>query len=295
MPEFKTYTAGFYQGVVGADGKAGKVSRELKNLVDAGNCPIYQHGNVKYELRDLRMFKNGASFSGVFARLRADDIPHIGAAGGPEREIDLGHDEGLIEKNHFLYFRESEILVYQANRSGSSVTRLGWYFSDLMNETAAFYPVIQPDALKRLLQQNSEVKHLEVSFARPTNADWYPSDIWAGQLFALLRDSGGGRLHVEISAEGRGARRKSLPEKIKRSVRELMAHTDMTVARFDINEDGHEHEIDLIADRLTSKVTVEMNGRYPLPERMFSALRESRNEQLHILREIFGNDGNTLD
>lgn len=294
MSEFKTYTVGFYLGTVGADGKAGKVSLQLRDMA-AGKCPAYQHGTVKYELRDLRAFGNGTSFSGVFARLRADDIPHIGSPGGPEREIDLERDEGLIEKNHFLYFREHEILVYQANRSGSSVNQLGRYFSDAMNETVAFHPVIQPDALQRLMRSNAEVKRVVVSVARPTNPDWYPHDNWSAQLINLLRDSDGGRLHIEISAEGRGARRKSLPEKIKRAVREIMGHAHTSVARFSVEENGRDHEIDLVADRITGKAIVEMNGRYPVPEKMFSALRESRDEQLNVLKEIFGSEGRALD
>ncbi len=294
MPEYKTYVVGFFQGVVGPDGRKGRVSRTLRDLA-LSVCPIYTYGNVKYEIRDLRQFGNGSSFAGVFAKLRADDIPHIGVPGGAEREIELQRDEGLIEKNHFLYYREHELLVYQTNRNGSSVTQLGQYCSDILNETVAFHPIIQPDAMRRLLRPETLVKHLDLSFARPTNPSWYPRDNWGAQVVSLLRESGGGSMHVQISAEGRGANRRSLPRRVKQAVRDIMGNTNTRVARFLVEEDGHEHPIDLIADRIKGKVQVEMSGRYPVPDRMFRALREARDEQLSLLREIFGNGHQALD
>lgn len=293
--ERKTYKVGFFEGRIGADGKAGRVSAVLRDLAASG-CPVISRGDL-YEIRDLRALKGGASFSGAFARLRTNDIPHIGEPGGPERPIDLAEKEGLLEKNHFLYFRQHELLVYQANRSGSGVTRFAEYISDIVNETTVFAPVLQPDALKRLVSGKANLTKLELSFARPTATDFYPKDNWNKELMHLMHSSDAARVHIEISSKGYGRNPpgRHLANRMKGAVRDLVNNIDVRVAKVNVDEGGVEHAIDLIADRIKARVEVEMNGRYPVPDRMFAALQEAANDNAGVLREIFGAGHKTLD
>lgn len=293
--ERKAYKVGFFVGKVGADGKAGTVSKLLGDLAES-KCPVISRGDL-YEIRDLRSFKNGASFAGAFARLRTKDIPHIGEPGGPEREIDLAEKEGLLEKNHFLYFRQHELLVYQANQSGGGVTRFAEYISDIVNETTVFAPVLQPDAVKRLMSGTAALTKLELSFARPTATDFYPKENWSKELMHLMRSADAARAHIEISSKGFGRtpRKQHLGNRMKQAVRELVNNIDVRVAKVSVDEGGVEHAIDLIADRIKGRVEVEMNGRYPVPEKMFAALREVADDNAGLLREIFGDGYKALD
>jgi hypothetical protein len=295
----KNYKVGFFVGKVGSDGKVGKVSAILKKLAGQKKHLIHGAGarTDKYEIRHLESFNDGASFTGVFAKIRLSDLPHIGEAGGPERELELAEKEGLIEKNHFLYFRRYEMLVYQANRNGGSEQRMAEYLSSSANETISFDPVLQPEPMKRLMRNELKITSLEVSFARPTNADWYPKDQFGKDLMGLLHGAEGARLHLSVHANGYGRRTKQhhLRDALKRTMREIVNHADTRVARVMVDDDDHEHPIDLIADRIRDSVVVPMNGRYPVTEKMFNALREVHDAQGHNFRDIFGDGHKKID
>ena len=53
MSKRKTYKIEFYTAQVGADGKAGKVSKQLDALSELPHCPVITIGTMSYEIRDL--------------------------------------------------------------------------------------------------------------------------------------------------------------------------------------------------------------------------------------------------
>ena len=123
MDTTRKFTVRFYVGQVGAAGDEGFVSEALAAMTKNG-CPIVRQTDLDYEIRDLKKFGGGASFSGVFAKFRSDDLPHVGTPGGGEWELPINPSDGLLEKNYFLYFTKYQLLVYQENKNGSHVGRL---------------------------------------------------------------------------------------------------------------------------------------------------------------------------
>ncbi len=292
----KEFTIEFYTGQIGAAGDRGKVSDLLQTLSKKRQRPVIEFKGMNHEIRDLRSHNKGASFTGVFAKYRADDLPHAGAPGKKERELDLDEDEGLIEKNYFHYFKRNELLVYQRNGNGSTTSRLAAYLSDFVNETVAFNPVIQEHALRRLMKRGVTPKSLVLSIARPTNPDLYPDNQWNSQLFDVMNSIGGVRLFVRATTDIRStdATRRSLHNRVKRAVAELIDMEAVTVARLNVEEDDITHPIDLLMDRIFSKQPVEMKGRYPVPESINAALRKGREEQRQALQAYFGAKGREL-
>lgn len=115
----KTFRARFYCGAAFDAPGHQPVSEVLSALAaaQAAGTTLPQHAG--FELREFVSLNDGAAFRGVLAVLR-DDAPHIREAGGDERAIALEEDEYVIEKNHFLYFKQNELLVWQVN--GAEVT-----------------------------------------------------------------------------------------------------------------------------------------------------------------------------
>lgn len=295
--ETKDYTVQFYVGQVGADGAAGQVSKLLRAIAQRKQPATYRHKGMTYEIRDLKPHGEGASsFTGVLAKFRTDDFPHIAAPGRQEREIVVGDDEGLIEKNHFLYFRKREMLVWQCNQQASTVAKLGDVLSEEANETVVFQPIFQPDAVRRLMRGEVVPRSLELSIAKPTNADFYPKNEWSRQLFSMMQLSGGARFKLVLTSDqrSRDPEQKSLAGRIKSAVRELVAKEMVTVARFQVEDDGVVHPLDLIEDRISTRQSVEMDGRYPAQGAMYAALRRARDEQQGALNDFFGTE-NSLD
>jgi len=290
----KRFKVRFYVGQVGAAGGDGLVSAAL-DAMSTGGCPVTEIGNISYEIRGLLRFNDGATFRGVFARFRSDDLPHVGTPGGGEHELDIEPDDGLLEKNYFLYFRQHQLLVYQENGNGSAVGRLGEYFTRFFGTTTVFQPVLQPDATRRLLRQDVEPMSLELSFARPTNTDWFPADDFSRELLALMNSARAPSVRLLLKGGGRGSNRQPLSRRIKRSIVGLMGHADVKVARLVVDDNEGRHPIDLIADRLTHHIDVQMAGRYPVERSVFSGLMEAKDEHNDALEAIFGAGDGILD
>ncbi len=286
MPE-KTYKINFYTGYIGREDNDDKVSDIFRELTKKDPCPPCTIDDYTYEIRELRAFGNG-SFNGILAKFRSDDIPHIGAPGGEERDIEMEEGEALIEKNHFIFYQDYELLVFQSNRNGSSTRALSTYLGDYKNDTVRFAPVLQLDPMRRLLHSEAKPRKIELSFARPSK-DWIKRNHtqFSNGIIKLLSEAGGSRINLTITPP----RKSFLHMGMKEVVRNLLEEVpeDVKVARMNVLEGDVEHPIDLIADRLFSKKTVDMNGRYPNTKGMFRALQEALDDHSITLRKIFGN------
>src|SRR5690606_17843931 len=124
----KNITIDFYSPRIPNDSEF-SVSDHLLSVVhdQGGNGKIWIQSGFIYEIRGV--FQEGAEFRGAFVKIRSDQIPHAGSPGGVEREIGLRDNEGLIEKNHFIYRPSDELLIYESNGHGSRVSKLGAYLS----------------------------------------------------------------------------------------------------------------------------------------------------------------------
>lgn len=293
----KTYVVEFYVGQMGADGNAGRVSALLKRMVNGRVHKVFEQGEHVFEVRDLTSHNEGVSFSGVLAKFRSDDLPHVGEPGGNEEELPIQDNQGLIEKNHFLYFRNRELLVWQRNRNGCGITRFEKCLSEASGETTIFNPVYQPDAARRLMRGEVTPLSLEFSMARPTNPEFFPKNEWNEGVMDIMSRAGGARFHIKITSDQRSGDRdkRTLAQRMKAAGKELAGMDGIGVVRFDVDDNGVRHPIDLIADRITSRQSVEMNGRYPVKEAMFAALRKGRDEEKRALNEYFGVAGHALD
>lgn len=290
MPGTKIYTVEFHVGQVGADGNAGRVSNLLQQISQGDAHTVFHRNEMTYEIRELRSHNHNASYSGVLAKFRTEDFPHVGEPGGPEHQLNVGENEGLIEKNYFLYFRQNELLVWQRNRQGCSSSRLAECLSDVANETVVFNPVYQPQAVRRLMRAGVRPLALEFSIARPTNPELFPNNQWSNSLMRIMNEAGGARFFMRITSDQRSAdqERRSLSNRLKAAARELVDMEGVKVLRFKVDDGGIEHPLDLIEDRISSRQEVEMEGRYPNPHSMYAALRNAREDHQAILNEYFG-------
>lgn len=272
----KMYKARFFQGT-SASGTS-SVSAILKSVVQNRAAPqahpIVQLGEYKYQLRELVSVNNGAVFKGSFGKLR-DDAPHIITRAGDEETIDLDDDEYLIEKNYFLYYSRDELMVYQVNRPGSDVSRLGQYLGEVAEEqdTIALSDILMPDTLATLLR--GDVKSVEVSFARPKKLrNIVPQTNWNQNMMSLLSGAGAGRISVKVSTQ---SRTQALAGDMKKVIKELLQFSEtrgLKVKFADVDR-----PIDLIAECVQDSIEVAMDGKYPKPASIYAALDKARERQ----------------
>jgi hypothetical protein len=249
--------------------------------------PQLPDGGVKYELREFHSFNNGASFKGVLAVLR-DDAPSIREAGGGERAIRLGADEHLIEKNHFLYFTDRELLVWQVNGRGSHMHRFELYLSHLAGHILTLDDVIDPAALARIAA--GQVKRLKVRIAGSRNPEAIDPNNWESGIFDLMDGVDGTAITLEVATRRRG---NGLSDAVKDVAHRLM-DADQTRG-LQVTMLGEQEPIDLFADCVKDRISVGMVGLYPITEEIFTAMSRAKDRQKATLDAYFGQGNNVLE
>jgi hypothetical protein len=282
----KSFRVRFYVGVAEQGNPA--VSDIFLNLSQGQPPhPHLQDGTVAYEMRDLVSLNGGQVFRGVLAVLR-DDAPNIREAGGAERPIALAEDEHIIEKNHFLYYSDRQLLAWQVNGRGSHISRMEKYLSFVSQGTIGLADVIQPNALHRL--QAGAVKKLKVRIARSQNAAAIDPHNWEASTFDLMNGIGASSITVEVSA---GRALGQLNDRIGGVLHRLLDRDDTRALQVTMN--GEQEPIDLFADCITDRITVPMLGVYPVAADIFAELEQAKQRNQAAFDEHFGQGNNILE
>jgi len=235
-----------------------------------------------------------ASHIGQFRKFRMDDWPEVGNVGEPGRELHL-ENAGLIEKNFFIYYHDIGVIGWHTNAHANSIGQFARFLSGAWGAKVTADPVLQPDAVRRLLRGNIDLKRFEVSVPRPRAPDMYPNDDFSRQAMELLNAAEGDLLHLSIAIDGRRADASPhLARRIKRALSDF-AGFGATTAKAIVFEDGVEHPIDLLADRIVSYQDIEHDGRYAPEDAMYQVIDAARHECEEPLREYFGQLENALD
>jgi hypothetical protein len=246
-----------------------------------GLCPPTSDGTLTYEVRDFRAVNNGAVILGVFAVLR-DDAPHIRGQDRTERAIPLADDEGLIEKNHFIFYAATGLLVYQVNHRANHPMRFEQYLTDLsgLHHAVVFGDILTRDAWKKL--SKGLVKKVEVTIDVPKDPSAFDPDDFTGPTLRTMERAGAHKAMVTLSA----ARGDTMSAWIREQLLRLKggSHID----RLQVRLDGEEHPLDLLANTVRDRIEVVMNGRYPDTPQTFTELERAYQRQRETLRAHFG-------
>lgn len=286
----KSFGVRFYTANFTNEAPDTTVADLLQRIYDASQrremSPQLEDEGCRYEIRELQSLGTGASFKGVLAVVR-DDAPHIRAADGGERSIDLAADEGVLEKNYFLFFRQHNLLVWQVNGRASHVMRFERYLSALSPNTIVFDSVMDRDALAKL--QAGTVKRIQVRVALPRNAAAYDPNIWENSAFEMMAGAGATTMQFELATRRKG---RGLTGAIKAAANRLLNRAETRAIR--VRMDGQKEFIDLVADCITDRIQVQMLGLYPDPTSVFEELSSAKDRQQARLEAYFGIDDNVL-
>ncbi|MCL1476761.1 MULTISPECIES: DUF6731 family protein [unclassified Marinobacter] len=288
----KKITIGFFVSNVAVD-SVFELGSFFKKYVGTTSGPAWSEGKYLFEIRDVEQLADGNTIRGVFAKFRSDQIPHAGQAGGKERELDLTQDEGLIEKNHFNFRLSDSLLIFEQNGHGSRPAKLARYISDIAGETLTFDPVLQRDVVDRLMKPGANLTALKVTFARPTNPDMYPDDDWSKGLLDQLSTAGGSSVGLSITSDSRSGdkEKRALADRMKKAATAFMRSGYARSLKVNVEENGIEHPIDLIADRILSVQNVSMAGKYPMKESIYAALNSAFEGERDTVYEVIGQPG----
>lgn len=270
----KSYTVYFTKSVVGKDGK-----KRLNNLLSDGilihksNFPaISITENDQYQIRDLKL--TGTSWTGVFGKLR-DDAPHVIDQNNNESELDLIDGQKLIEKCHFLFKQNVNILVWQTNRSAGSLNRFQIYLSQLFDEMVSLPMIMNQEGLDRILA--GDLYEISFHYDRPNALFTGKRPKWSKEIFNMLNDVRAAHGKFELRAE----RNSSLGQKAKTMVQTIFGMSETDKIRVRLTDDSDPIKLFLAPE--TEKIEVELKGRYPDSGTVYVELQSAYDRKRNIL------------
>lgn len=244
------------------------------------------------ELR--RISETDYGYRGVIGKYRRAVLPHAAIPGGAERELDLEEDEHLIEKSFFKYFSDYRLLILQRNRYAINSTLFSNYLS-INGYTTLLNPIIETADLQRLMDNQTNLRSVNLTIARPTNPDVFIGieHDFNNSIISSLNSSNAASINLSIRGDGytKEPEKRFLNLNIKGALLELKNRFNLKKADILLEENGVSHPLDLVADRLFYFTDIEMTGRYPVSADMWAALRESRDGKEQEIQNYFGTLG----
>lgn len=245
-------------------------------------------GGFTREVWGLVFDRYPESVCGQFRKFRDTDIPEIGLPGEDAEQIELEDGEGLIEKNFFIYYEENNILAWHRNNHSSGINQFVSFLSSTAGIRVSAGPILQSDAIARLMNGDVELKKIEITLPRPTNPALYPDDDFGSSILGMMTDADADSLKISMGVDLRRADTEGrLTNRLKSTLRNVL-RSGATTARAHVFEDGSEFPIDLIADRVFSWQSVETNSQFPPSFTMYGIIDTAKAECQEALDGYFG-------
>lgn len=291
----REYRIDFFQLTIVANGEIGDVQDALEAIVRGDIPSVNASDGYTREIFNLQHRRRPSSFAGQFRKFRTSDLPEVGITGAQASELELMEGQGLIERNFFVYYRQHSLIGWHINGHGSTPKQLSTFLTQVTGQKVRAEPIPIRGALDRLMAGNVVAKKITATIARPTNAQALPDDDYGDEYLRMLSGVGGDTMHIAISIDSRrGDSAGELGHKAKDLLRAFAAF-GATTARAEVIEDGIEHPIDLILDRVKTVQYEESDAKYPPAPSMFAMIDRSHRESRADFEAHFGEGDDVLE
>src|SRR5690606_29721060 len=141
-----------------------------------------------------------------------------GAAGAKAEEIELEENQGVVERNFFVFYNENNILGWHRNTHGNHPAQFARFLQEHTATKFSVDPVLQPDAVKRLMSGNVDVRRIVFSIPLATSPYVFPENHFNKGIFDIMNDVKADSLHITLGIDGRrSGMEKHLAPKVKRA------------------------------------------------------------------------------
>jgi hypothetical protein len=293
--ELRRYWIDFFQIDHVATPQFPSVVDGFNSILDRSLAPIFNLGGYTRDIHRpiQRTSPLPRSYAGQFRKFRTSDLPEIGAAGEDAQALELAENQGLVERNFFVFYPEHNVLGWCRNGHGNTAMQFGSFLGNLWGTRVTLNPILQPDAVHRFMRGEVQLKRLEITIPRPTNPDMYPDDDYSRATMELMNSAGADSLHLVMGID---TRRKDTEGTLKAHWKHTLARLSgmASTAKAVVYDDGIEHPIDLIADRISSPQDIETNARFPPAATLYAAIDTAREECRGAIHDYFGSLGTAL-
>ena len=254
----------------------------LKSHIN-GHAPAHcidNDSNIQFQIRDISATSADSNiYKGVFGRLRHNETPEQASAKGADSDVQLLPEHGLVEKNHFIFFSDLNLIVFQRNAHAGRNSHLQSYLNSPQFSHISLTQILTTDSYSKLINGEA-LKKIEISLRKPALA-LHQEDTFLSPLIKQFQGHSPGHMKVVFSAEKGG----SLPSQFKDSLVKLVSFGRTRVARASLIDDTL---IDLLMDRVVGSFSAELqpNGR-ALPKDMFIGLALAKDQCADDLETFF--------
>jgi hypothetical protein len=224
------------------------------------------------ELREVSVVGNVVK--GCLALLR-EDVPTLRTQDGSEAPLPIANGDRLIEKNYFLYFRESRLLLWQFNLAANHVANMAVMLTALGGAARA---VSYSHVIKTIfaLDQDQVIEYVDLKIGAPRKKgqrleveELDPTN-WGLNPFKVLAETGSRQLEIMMQNRTEDG----LAGTVRNLVRDL---TGLSVTRkLKVKVDGATEPIDMLAERFTYKIPMQCQGATATAVEVLQALQQAK-------------------
>lgn len=264
------------------------VADALRGIMDKDYASEHHHYGCTREIYDLCHRSNPDSYAGQIRKIRKADLPEVGQPGRDSKKLELDEDEGVVEKNFFVYYCDNSTLVIHRNENGNTGTHLAQLLSSSLGTPYFASPLIRPEDAELILNNKLTIKKFSVKIPRPTNPDLYPQDSISATTVELLNKSGADSLDLTFTVDSKlDSSSGRLTSALQTAISTLLS-LGATKAKLETDDNGLIHPIDLIANRITSTQSTRTNAHFPPSETMYKLIDAARMEKKEEVDGYFG-------
>lgn len=130
----------------------------VRNLLTThvnGHAPAHcidDNSNIQFQIRDISIASADSNiYKGVFGKLRHNETPEQASINGADADVQLLPGHGLVEKNHFLFFSDLNLIVFQRNAHAGRNSHLQAYLNSPEFSRVSLTQILTTDSYKKLL------------------------------------------------------------------------------------------------------------------------------------------------
>lgn len=283
----------FYQLVVTSN-KSTSLPEYLECLRDGLVDSFIEVRGYTRELYRLDQNKKGFWF-GQFRKYRVDQLPAYARFGEDETEIQLEEDQGIIERNCFLFYPDRNILIWQHDAHANHPERFADFLSTISGDKVEAAPILTKSALQKLMSDKTEALKFHISVARPTAPSMYNENKFTDNLFELMNNAGADLFNlaggVDLRSKDAGYLKSGI---LKRGLETLVTSGAAKSAKVLIIDEGKKEWLDLITDRVKTSRQIDSDKKSIPFLTMIDMLESTYDEKREVLDEILGTTHSAL-
>lgn len=225
----------------------------------------------RFQVRSLELV--GTVWKAAFARLR-NDAPNYVNVANEEQELQLEEGASVIEKCFFLYRSQSNVLVWQYQKTAGGLGKAQVYLSTVFGQVISLPQLMNNEELEKILAHN--VYELDFAYARPPAL---PADIsqWSRRAFDIMGDVHAAFAKFTLRAERGG----SLGNAAKAVVRTMIGGGEFKKVKVRLTSDTD--AVKLFLAPIRDEFTIEVPGRYAPSALVFQGLEQAYDRQQHLI------------